>query len=119
MEKSELLTINDRIKYAIEHEGHTIATFARKCGVADGTIRNMLARGNKPGYDLTVAIINAVNQPWCDANWLVMGQQTKPAVEDQDTKKLLKIISDQQRTIEEQRKRIDSLTDRLLVAPEK
>jgi uncharacterized coiled-coil protein SlyX len=120
---NELLTINDRIKYAIEHEGHTIATFARKCGVPDGTIRNMFARGNKPGYDLTVAIINAINQPWCDANWLVMGQETKSAVEDQDTKKLLKLIADlqktnadQQRTIEEQRKRIDTLTDRLLAA---
>ena len=127
MDKSELLTINDRIKYAIEHEGHTIATFARKCGVADGTIRTMLARNNKPGYDLTVAIINAVNQPWCDANWLVMGQETKPAAtEDQDIKKLLNLIAqlqktnaDQQRTIEQQRQRIDALTDRLLSANDK
>lgn len=127
MEKNELLTINDRIKYAIEHEGHTIATFARKCGVADGTIRTMLARNNKPGYDLTVAIINAVNQPWCDANWLVMGQETKPAAtEDQDIKKLLNLIAqlqktnaDQQRTIEQQRQRIDALTDRLLSANDK
>lgn len=108
------MTINDRIKYAIEHEGHTVATFARKCGVADSTLRNLLLRNYKPGYDLTVAIINAINQPWCDANWLVMGQQAKPAVADQDTKKLLKIIADQQCTIEEQRKRIDVLTDRLL-----
>lgn len=111
----ELLTINDRIKYAIEHEGHTIATFARKCGVADGTIRNLFSRDYKPGYDLMVTIIKAVNQPWCDANWLLMGQKTASSeTEDQDTKKLLKIISDQQRTIEEQRKRIDTLTDRLL-----
>lgn len=110
----ELLTINDRIKYAIEHEGHTVATFARKCGVPDSTLRNMFARNYKPGYDLTVSIIKAINQPWCDANWLVMGQTTKPEPEDQDVKKLLKIISDQQRTIEEQRKRIDSLTDKLL-----
>ena len=111
----ELLTINDRIKYAIEHEGHTIATFARKCGVADGTIRNLFNRGYKPGYDLMVTIIKAVNQPWCDANWLLMGQTTaSPETENQDAKKLLKIISDQQRTIEEQRKRIDVLTDKLL-----
>lgn len=116
----ELLTINDRIKYAIEHEGHTIATFARKCGVADGTIRNLFSRDYKPGYDLMVTIIKAVNQPWCDANWLLMGQTTVSSeTEDQDTKKLLKIISDQQRTIEEQRKRIDTLTDRLLSEPVK
>lgn len=111
----KLLTINERIKYIIEHEGHTIATFARKCGVADGTIRSMIARGNKPGYELTVAIINAVNQPWCDANWLVMGQEhPQVSADGTDTKKLLKIINDQQHTIEEQRKRIDALTDRLL-----
>lgn len=113
----ELLTVNDRIKYAIEHEGHTVATFARKCGVPDSTLRNLLARDNKPGYDLMVAIINAVNQPWCDANWLVMGQQTTPPEpEEHDAKKLLKLIADQQRTIEEQRKRIDALTDKLLAA---
>lgn len=119
---SELLTINDRIKYAIEQEGHTVATFARKCGVADSTLRNMLSKDYKPSYDLIVAVIKAVNQPWCDANWLVMGQQTTPSeTDDQDIKKLLKLISDlqktnadQQRTIEEQRKRIDTLTDKLL-----
>lgn len=110
---SELSTIHDRIKYAIEHEGHTVATFARKCGVPDSTLRNLLQRENKPGYDLMVAIIKAVNQPWCDANWLLMGQSTSHEMEDQDAKRLLKVISDQQHTIEEQRKRIDKLTDRL------
>lgn len=111
---ADLNTINERIEYVIKHEGHTVATFARKCGVADSTIRSLLSSERKPGYDMIVTILNAVNQPWCDANWLVMGQETKPAVEDQDTKKLLKIIADQQRTIDEQRKRIDTLTDRLL-----
>ena len=110
----KLLTVNDRIEYAIKHEGHTIATFARKCGVADSTLRNLLARDNKPGYDLTVAIIKAVNQPWCDANWLIMGQETKPAVEDVDTKKLLKIIEEQQKTINDLQRQNAKLTDKLL-----
>lgn len=111
----QVKSINERIRYVIEHEGHTVSSFARKCGVADSTIRSYMTEGRKPNYDLIVTIINAVNQPWCDANWLVMGQQpTKPTVEDQDAKKLLKIIADQQRTIEEQRRRIDELTDRLL-----
>ena len=115
----DLLTINDRIKYAIEHEGHTIATFARKCGVADGTIRNLFSRGYKPGYDLMVTIINAINQPWCDANWLVMGQKTEPVVQDGDTKKLLKIIEDQQKMIADLQKQNAKLTDRLLSATDK
>lgn len=110
----ELQTITDRIRYAIKHEGHTVATFARKCGVADSTLRGLLLNGYKPSYDLIVSIIKAIDKPWCDANWLVMGKTTAPEPEDQDTRKLLKLVADQQRTIEEQRKRIDALTDRLL-----
>ena len=111
----ELLTVNDRIRYAIEKEGHTVATFARKCGVADSTLRNLLLRNYKPSYDLMVAIINAIDKPWCDANWLVMGRQdTLQVSDDRDIGKLLKIISDQQHTIDEQQKRINELTDRLL-----
>ena len=116
---NEFSDINSRIKYIMERDGHTVATFARKCGVPDATIRNLLARGNKPGYDLTVAIIKAVNQPWCDANWLVMGQETKTAVEDADTKKLLKIIEDQQKMIADLQKQNAKLTDRLLSATDK
>lgn len=112
MEKLD--TINDRIEYAIKHEGHTVATFARKCGVADSTIRGLFLRGNKPGYDLIVSILKAVNQPWCDANWLIMGQETKPAVEDADTKKLLKIIEEQQKTINDLQRQNAKLTDKLL-----
>lgn len=111
---NEVETINDRVRQAIEREGFTVGTFAKRVGVPDSTIRNVTSTDRKPGYDLIVKIIQTINRPWCDANWLVMGEQPKSAVEDQDTKKLLKIISDQQRTIEEQRKRIDTLTDRLL-----
>ena len=112
MDKVE--TINDRVCQAIEREGFTVGTFAKRVGVPDSTIRNITSTDRRPGYDLIVKIIQTINRPWCDANWLVMGQQTQPAVEYQDTKKLLKLIADQQHTIEEQRKRIDQLTDRLL-----
>lgn len=107
-------TINERVRKAIEREGFTVGTFAKRVGVPDSTIRNITTTDRKPGYDLIVKMIQTIDRPWCDANWLVMGQETKTAVEDQDTKKLLKLIADQQRTIEEQRKRIDVLTDRLL-----
>lgn len=117
---AEIKSINDRIKYIIEHEGHTVSSFARKCNVPDSTIRSYMTKERKPNYDLLVTMIEAVNQPWCDANWLVMGQETKPAAtEDQDIKKLLKLVADQQRTIEQQRQRIDALTDRLLSANDK
>lgn len=104
-------TVKERIMHIIEREGLSIGTFAKKCGVPDSTIRSIVNTDRKPGFDLLVKIIETVDRPWCDANWLVLGQQT---AEGQDTKKLLKIIADQQRTIEEQRKRIDTLTDKLL-----
>lgn len=117
-------TINERITRMIEREGLSIGTFAKKCGVPDSTIRSIVNTERRPGYDLIVKMIETVDRPWCDANWLVMGQET--TVTDQDTKKLLKLIADQQkaladqqRTIEEQRKRIDQLTDRLLASPVK
>lgn len=109
---ADLDTIKDRITYAIEREGLTIGTFAKKCGVPDSTIRSLITKNRKPGLELIVKMIETINRSWCDANWLVMGQE--PVSENQDVKKLLKIISDQQRTIEEQSKRIESLTDRLL-----
>lgn len=117
MDKVE--TINDRVLQAIEREGFTVGTFAKRVGVPDSTIRNITSTDRRPGYDLIVKIIQTIDRPWCDANWLVMGQESKPVVEDQDTKKLLKLIADQQHTIEEQRKRIDQLTDRLLASPVK
>lgn len=104
-------TVNERIVHIIEREGLSIGTFAKKCGVPDSTIRSIVNTDRKPGFELLVKIIETVDRSWCDANWLVLGRQT---TEDQDTKKLLKIITDQQRTIEEQRKRIDTLTDKLL-----
>lgn len=114
-----LETINDRIKLMIEREKLTVGTFAKRCGVPDSTIRSLMTKDRRPGYDLIVKMIQTIDRPWCDANWLVMGQEPKPAIENQDTNKLLKLIADQQRTIEEQRKRIDQLTDRLLADSQK
>lgn len=105
-------TVNERVMRMIERENLSIGTFAKKCGVPDSTIRSIVNTERKPGYDLIVKMIETVNRPWCDANWLVLGQES--STEDQDSKRLLKIVSDQQHTIEEQRKRIDALTDKLL-----
>jgi transcriptional regulator with XRE-family HTH domain len=108
-------SINERLAYIIKREGHTVSSFAKKCGLPDPTIRNLLpsAKTNRrPSYDIIVAIIAAVDQPWCDANWFVLGEQ--PASESTDAKKLLKIIDDQQKTINELQRKNGDLTDRLL-----
>ena len=108
-------SINERLAYIIKKEGHTVSSFAKKCGLPDPTVRNLLPSAKtkrRPSYDIIVAIITAVNQPWCDANWFVLGQQ--PASESTDSKKLLKIIDDQQKTIHELQQKNGDLTDRLL-----
>jgi len=120
MEKKE--TVNDRLAYIIGKEGHTVGSFARKCGLPDATVRNLLplkaddqnrkGKPRRPSYDITVAILNAVSQPWCDANWFIMGQ--RPAAEATDSKRLLRIIEEQQRTIGDLQRRNGELTDRLL-----
>lgn len=102
-------TINKRICYIIEKEGHNISSFARKIGIGDQTIRSITKDRNKPSYEIIVKIIESFE--WVDANWLVMGEKTDM---DVDKKKLYSIISTQQKTIESQQKIIDRLTSKLV-----
>lgn len=94
-------TINDRVRYIIEKEGHTISSFARKIDIGDQTIRSITKDRNKPSYELIVKIIESFE--WVDANWLVMGEKSNM---DMDKKKLYSIMSTQQKTIESQQKRL-------------
>lgn len=103
-------SINDRIRYIIEKEGHTISSFAKKIGSIDQTIRSLVNNRNKPSYDVLVKIIESFY--WVDANWLVMGEKEKR--EDDDKKKLYSLIDAQQKTIENQQRTIDRLTERLV-----
>lgn len=108
-------TVNERLAYIIKKEGHTVSSFAKKCGLPDATVRNLLPTGGKdrrPSYDIIVTIIHAVNRPWCDANWFVLGSQ--PSEDTADANKLLKIIDDQQKTIHELQRKNGELTDRIL-----
>ena len=102
-------TINDRVRYIIEKEGHTISSFARKIDIGDQTIISITKDRNKPSYELIVKIIESFE--WVDANWLVMGEKSNM---DMDKKKLYSIMSTQQKTIEIQQKTIDRLTSKLV-----
>ncbi|WP_036932204.1 helix-turn-helix transcriptional regulator [Prevotella sp. HUN102] len=102
-------TINDRIRYIIEKEGHTVSSFAKKMDIGDQTIRSITKDRNKPSYDIIVKIVE--NFDWVDANWLVMGEKSET---DTDKKKLYSIIATQQKTIENQQKTIDRLTSKLV-----
>lgn len=102
-------TINDRIRYIIEKEGHTVSSFAKKIDVGDQTVRSITKDRNKPSYDIIVKILEGFE--WINANWLVMGQKSEV---DTDKEKLYSIIATQQKTIENQQKTIDRLTAKLV-----
>ncbi|ERK40220.1 DNA-binding helix-turn-helix protein [Segatella baroniae F0067] len=102
-------TINDRIRYIIEKEGHTVSSFAKKIDIGNQTIRSITKGRNKPSYDIIVKIVDSFD--WVDANWLVMGQKGDA---DTDRKKLYAVIATQQKTIENQQKTIDRLTAKLI-----
>lgn len=118
MDKNETKeTINERINGIIEKEGHTIATFAKKIGVPWTTVKNIVSGRNAPSYDIMVKIIEAVN--WVDANYLVMGENTKDQKQgsDQHLQTIIdrqnKTIDIQNKTIESQQVTIDRLTKKL------
>lgn len=102
-------TINERVRYIIEKEGHTVSSFAKKIDIGDQTIRSITKDRNKPSYDIIVKIVESFD--WVDANWLIMGQKS---VADMDKEKLYSVIAAQQKTIESQQKTIDRLTAKLV-----
>lgn len=104
-------TINDRIRYIIEKEGHTVSSFAKKIDVGDQTVRSITKDRNKPSYDIIVKILESFE--WINAKWLVMGQKSETNT-DTDKEKLYSIIATQQKTIENQQKTIDRLTAKLV-----
>lgn len=106
----ELETVNQRIKYAMEQEGHTVSSLARKCHRPDNTIRSIIGNKRNLRVDVLVDIINAFDGKY-DANFLVMGQTTKSEDVDKEFKKLHNIIDRLARQNEQ-------LTSRLLVLTE-
>lgn len=102
-------TITDRIVQIMEKEGHTVSTFARKLGISWTSANNIVSGRNAPNYETIVKIIESFDN--IDANWLVMG---KKGAKGTDAEKLYSIISTQQKTIENQQKTIDRLTEKLV-----
>lgn len=67
------MEIADRINQIIEKEGLTIASFARKIGIGDQTVRSVCTlRRNKPGFDFLSNIIQTFE--WIDPVWLLTGK---------------------------------------------
>lgn len=75
--------IIERMQKIMEREGLNVASFARRVGVVDQTIRGIVVqRRNKPGFDLIVRILQTF--AWVNAEWLILGvgEMSKPEQEN-------------------------------------
>lgn len=92
--------IFDRIAYIIEKEQLNIASFAKRIGSGDQTIRSIIKhRRNYPGYEVLQKIICAFE--WVDATWLMTGKKkTYPTEQINDDAFYKSVILSQQKTIE-------------------
>lgn len=82
------MNIIDRLQQVIEHEGLTVASFAKKIGVGDQTIRGIvIQKRNNPGYELIYKISQAFD--WLNIEWLITGEgeMTKSFKEDNELTK--------------------------------
>lgn len=69
------MDILDRIKEIITTEGINVASFARKIGMGDQVIRNIVVqRRNNPSFEVLYKIIEAY--PMISAEWLLTGKGT-------------------------------------------
>lgn len=82
------MNIINRLQQVIEHEGLTVASFAKKIGVGDQTIRGIvIQKRNNPGYELIYKISQAFD--WLNIEWLITGEgeMTKSSKEDNELTK--------------------------------
>ena len=105
-----LKTVNERIKYAMEQEGHTVASFARKCHRPDNTIRSIIDSDRNPRFDILVDIIKAFDGKY-DANFIVMARESKSIDVDKEFKRLHTIIDRLTKTNEQLASRLLEFTD--------
>ena len=70
----------------MDKEGLNVASFARRVGVVDQTIRGIVVqRRNKPGFDLMVKILQTFT--WVNPEWLILGvgEMSRSAFENMDS----------------------------------
>lgn len=67
------MDIAERINQIIDHEGMTVASFARKIGVGDQTVRSVcVLKRNKPGFEFLSNLIQTFE--WINPVWLLTGK---------------------------------------------
>lgn len=67
------MDINERILKIIEHEHLNIASFARKIGIGDQTVRAVcVMKRNKPSFEFLSRIVQTF--VWLNPSWLLTGE---------------------------------------------
>lgn len=82
----KVMEIIERIQEIMDKEGLNVASFARRVGVVDQTIRGIVVqRRNKPGFDLMVKILQTFT--WVNPEWLILGvgEMSRSAFENMDS----------------------------------
>ncbi|MDE7135777.1 MAG: hypothetical protein K2N91_04025 [Muribaculaceae bacterium] len=77
-------TINDRICTLIDHEGLSIAAFARKINIGDQTVRAVcVLKRNKPSFEFITNIVQTYN--WLNPKWLLTGEGSMTSTDTDDS----------------------------------
>lgn len=103
------MDINERIVKIINHEGLSIAAFARTINIADQTVRSVcVMRRNKPSFDFLSNIVQTF--AWVNPRWLLTGNGEMERDDcglspveagDKNMKELINYLKEKDRRIEE------------------
>ena len=86
------MDICDRINLIIEKEGLTVASFARKIGTGDQTVRGcVVQRRNKPSYEFIAKIIQTFD--WLNPRWFITGEGEMMMAKDETQPSLDSLIN--------------------------
>lgn len=101
------MNIIDRLQQVIEHEGLNVASFAKKIGVGDQTIRGIvIQKRNNPGYELIYKISQTFD--WLNIEWLITGEgdmikspKDESVLTENSTKEIINYLREKDQKIEQ------------------
>ena len=105
-----MMDIFSRIEKIIELEGLTVASFSKKIGIGDQTIRNIVVqKRNEPSLKVIMAIAQSFD--WLNLDWLICGSGDILKKEDEQTTPHLPIDSISQTLIQSNEKIANAVVD--------
>lgn len=107
---SIIMDIADRINQIIDHEGLTVASFARKIGVGDQTVRSVcVLRRNKPGFEFLSNLIQTFE--WLNPVWVLTGKGSMEMCNGENSKNDVQSLSELVNYLREKDEKIERLIE--------